>query len=60
MGRSSVFSLDFKGTLSRLRHFFATESPLKSMKNASYFTLTALFVLFKFFVSILLSSRKTT
>ena len=39
-----------KGTLSRLRQFLATESPLQMMKNAFYFTLKALFVLkiFKF------------
>ena len=34
-----------KGTLSGLRQFLATESPLKMMKNASYFTLKALFAL---------------
>ena len=39
-----------KGALSGQRQFLATESPLKMMKNASYFTLKALFVLkiFKF------------
>ena len=39
-----------KGALSGLRPFWATESPLKMMKNASYFTSKALFVLkiFKF------------
>ena len=39
-----------KGALSGLRQFLATESPVKMMKNAFYFTLTALFVLkiFKF------------
>ena len=39
----------FKGALSSLRQFLATENPLK-MKNAFYFTLKALFVLkiFKF------------
>ena len=35
----------FKGALSGLRQFFATESPLKMMKNAFYFTSKALFVL---------------
>ena len=35
----------FKGALSGLRQFFATESPLKIMKNAFYVTLKALFVL---------------
>ena len=40
----------FKGALSGLRQFLATESPLKMMKNAFYFTSKALFVLkiFKF------------
>ena len=39
-----------KGPLSGLRQFLATESPLKMMKNAFYFTSKALFVLkiFKF------------
>ena len=39
-----------KGALSGLRQFSATESPLKMMKNAFYFTSKALFVLkiFKF------------
>ena len=35
----------FKGALSDLRQFLATESPLKVMKNAFYFTFEALFVL---------------
>ena len=35
----------FKDALSGLRQFLATESPLKLMKNAFYFTLKALFVL---------------
>ena len=35
----------FKDALSGLRQFLATESPLKVMKNAFYFTLKALFVL---------------
>ena len=40
----------FKGALSGLRQFLATESPLKMMKNAFYITSRALFVLkiFKF------------
>ena len=40
----------FKGALSGLRQFLATEIPLKMMKNAFYLTLEALFVLkiFKF------------
>ena len=41
---------ELKGALSGLRQFLATESPLKMMKNAFYFTSKALFVLkiFKF------------
>ena len=41
---------NFKGALSGLGQFLATESPLKMMKNAFYFTSKALFVLkiFKF------------
>ena len=35
----------FKGALSGLRQFLATESPLKKMKNGFYFTLKALFIL---------------
>ena len=35
----------FKGALSGLRQFLATESLLKMMKNAFYFTSKALFVL---------------
>ena len=35
----------FKGALSSLKQFFTTESPLKMMKNAFYFTSKALFVL---------------
>ena len=34
-----------KGAPSGLRQFLATQSPLKIMKNAFYFTLKALFVL---------------
>ena len=34
-----------KGALSGLRRFLSTETPLKLMKNAFYFTLKALFVL---------------
>ena len=34
----------FKGTLEGLIQLLATESPLKVMKNAFYFTLKALFV----------------
>ena len=41
----------FKDAFYGLRQFFITESPLKMMKKAFYFTLKALFVLkmFKFF-----------
>ena len=35
----------FTGALSGLKQYLATESPLKMMKNAFYFTLEALFVL---------------
>ena len=35
----------FKGALSGLRQFLATESPLKMMKYAFYFTSEALFIL---------------
>ena len=47
MGRNNVI---LKGPLSGLRQLLATESPLKMMKNAFYFTSKALFVLkiFKF------------
>ena len=40
----------FKGALSGLRQFLATENPLKMMKSAFYFTSKALFILkvFKF------------
>ena len=33
-----------KGVLSGLREFLATESPLKMIKNAFYFTLNVIFV----------------
>ena len=45
---SKPFLEFIKGPLSGLRQFLATENPLKSMKNACYFTLKALFVLKKF------------
>ena len=35
----------FKGAVLGLRQFLATESPLKMMKGAFYFTLKALFFL---------------
>ena len=64
---SSCFLLEFwnhkfKGALSGLRQFLATESPLKMMKYAFYFTLKALFVLniFRFFVLTFWSCIKTT
>ena len=46
----SLSALSFKGVLSGLRQFLATESPLKMMKNAFYFISKALFLLkiFKF------------
>ena len=52
--KSDILSEDtghrLKGALSGLIQVLATESPLKMMKNAFYFTLKALFVLkiFKF------------
>ena len=48
--KSSIIFSPFKGALSGLRQLLATEGPLKMMKNASYFTLKALFILkiFKF------------
>ena len=41
---------EFKGALSGLTQFLITQSPLKMMKSAFYFTLKALFILqiFKF------------
>ena len=50
-----------KGALSGLRQFLATESPLKVMKNAFYFTLKALFVheIFKFLSWLFGSVEKT-
>ena len=46
----TVRETDFKGALSGLRQFLATENPLKMMKDAFYFILKAFFVLkvFKF------------
>ena len=51
----------FKNALSGFRQFLATESPLKMMENAFYFTLKALFVLkiFNFIVLAFWSCRKT-
>ena len=43
-----ILKLCFKGALSCPRQFLATESPLKMMENAFYFTLKALFVLKRF------------
>ena len=42
---SSFENTVHQGTLSCLRQFLATESLLKVMKNAFYFTIKALFVL---------------
>ena len=48
-----------KGTLSSLRQFLETESPLKMMKNVFYFTLKALLVLmiFKFWLEFSVMSK---
>ena len=45
-----MFDVAFKGALSGLRQFLATETLLKMMKKAFYFTSEALFILkiFKF------------
>ena len=45
-----LFVKTVKGALYGLKYFFSTGNPLKKMKNVSYFTLKALFVLniFKF------------
>ena len=45
----------FKGALSGLRYFLVTESPLKMMENAFYFTLKGLFPLkiFSFYLDFL-------
>ena len=51
LGNKEISNVNqFKGALSGLRQFLATENPLKMMKNAFYFALKALFVLkiFKF------------
>ena len=42
---SELLYRSFKGVPSGLRPFLTTESPLKTMKNAFYFTLKILFVL---------------
>ena len=46
----NILDCTFKGALSGLRQFLATENSLKLMKNAFYFISKALFVLkiFKF------------
>ena len=51
----------FNGALSGLRQFLATESPLKIMKNAFYFTSKTFFVLeiFNFFSWLFWSCGKT-
>ena len=48
--------------LESLREFLATESPLKMMKNAFFFTLKALFVLkvFKFLSSLFTHAEKVS
>ena len=43
--RHQIQGFAFQGALSALRQFLETETPLKRMKNAFYFTLKALFVL---------------
>ena len=55
-----TFSLFVKGALSGLRQFLATESPLKMVKDAFYFTLKALFAhkIFKFLSSIFAHAEK--
>ena len=40
-----VVTVELKGALTGLSQILATESPLKMMKNAFYFTPKALFVL---------------
>ena len=40
-----VFKFSFKGAISGLRQFWATESTLKMIKNAFYLTLKAFLVL---------------
>ena len=40
-----MINFNFKGALSDLRQFFATESTLKKVKNTFYFTLKGLVVL---------------
>ena len=51
---------DFKGTPLGLRQILATESPLRMMKNAFYFTFTALFVcdIFQFLFCIFVHVRR--
>ena len=43
--KNYLFLKTFTGTLSGLGQYLAAESPLKMMKNASYFTLKAFFLL---------------
>ena len=40
--KTTISEANVKGALSSLRQFSGTESPLKMMKNAFYFTLTFL------------------
>ena len=44
-GKTLFSNKNFTGALSGLGQYLATESPLKVMKNASYFTLKATFAL---------------
>ena len=46
--QDDTFLRNVKGALTGLRQYLATESPLKMMKNAFYFTSNALFILKKF------------
>ena len=45
MWQFTLLVIMFKGAVQGLRQFLITESPLKIMKNAFYFTLKAFFVL---------------
>ena len=43
--KQKLLKADIKDALSGVRRLSSTESPLKMMKNAHYFTLKALFIL---------------
>ena len=45
LSKTEYFHIYLIVALSGLKQFLATESPLKMMKNAFYFTLRALFIL---------------